>query len=320
MAQLGVLKVLDREGIPVSFVTGTGIGAIIGALYATSDSALHAEERLLAHLVTDRIGFNIVGYEAVRAAHACHSSGFLDLVDALWQAVRPRGGLIGAAAIRASLRQLLGEATFAETRLPFAATAFDLVSGRLVHLVEGPLVEAVYASSAIAGLLEPSLINGHILVDGGLAEPVPVQTCHHLGAIHVLAIDVTGPRIQETEAGAVSTDMLADALTRQLLGERQLGEADIVIRPLCVVEHFADVSNPAGLIASGERATEEVLPEIAAVLDRSRSRCSRHLNLLPIVRQSRSPYTHDEESSPIISSVQGKYDDATIAKRWARLD
>lgn len=272
MAQLGVLKVLDREGILVSFIAGTSIGAMIGALYATSDSALHAEERLLAHLATDRSSLSLDGYEALRATRARHSSGFLDLVDTLWRAARPRGGLIGSAAIRASLRQLLGEATFAETRLPFAATAFDLVSGRLVHLVDGSLVEAVYASSAIAGLFEPSSIEGHLLVDGGLAEPVPVNTCHHLGAIHVLAIDVTGSRIQETEARTVATDLLADALTRQLLQERQFSEADFVVRPQCPVKHFADFSDPAGLIASGERAAEAALPAIVAILDRHRSR------------------------------------------------
>ena len=174
--------------------------------------------------------------------------------------------------------------------MPFATTAFDIVSGCAVQFVGGSLVEAVYASSAIAGLFEPLSNGGHVLVDGGLAEPVPVNTCRRLGAAHVMAIDVTGPRIQSTDAGAVSTALLADALTRQLLEERQFGEADLVVRPQCLVDHFADLSDPVGLIASGERAAEAALPAIVAVLDRHRLRSrpspnrpgaanSRNLNL-----------------------------------------
>jgi NTE family protein len=268
MTQLGVLKVLDREGIRVSYVAGTSAGAVIGAVYATSASAVEAEQRILAHLSTTGIGFNIETFEALAASNPGHSSGFLGLMGTLWRAARPGGGLIGGDTMRASLRQLLGEATFADTRLPFATTALDLVSGRRVIFAGGPLVDAVYASSAIPGLFEPLPLEDHVLVDGGWAEPVPVNACHHLGAIHIVAIDVVEPRVSEIARGAVSTALLADALTRQLLEERQLEEADFVVRPQCAVKHFADFTDPAGLITAGERAAEAVLPEIAAVLER----------------------------------------------------
>ncbi len=271
MTQLGVLKVLDREGIPVSYVAGTSAGAVIGAVYATSDSAVQAVERILAHLTTTGTGFNVETFEALAASNARHPSGFLGMLGTLWRASRPGGGLIGGDEMRDSLRHLLGEATFADTRLPFATTALDLVSGRRVIFAGGPLVDGVYASSAIPGLFEPLPVDDHVLVDGGWAEPVPVNTCHHLGAIHIVAIDVSEPRTHETARGAVSTALLADALARQLLEERQLREADFVVRPQCTVKHFADFSEPAELIAAGERAAEAVLPEITAVLERHRS-------------------------------------------------
>jgi NTE family protein len=231
MAQIGVLKVLERAGIPISYVAGTSAGAVIGAVYATSGG----------------------------------------MMGTLRRAARPGGGLIGGDAMRASLRQLLGEATFAETRLGFAATALDLVSGRRVIFAGGPLVDAVYASSAIPGLFEPFHVDDHVLVDGGWAEPVPVNSCQHLGAIHVVAVDVAERHAHETARGAISTALLADALARQLLEERQLKEADFVVRPQATVKHFADFSDPAGLIAAGERAAEATLPEITGVLERHRS-------------------------------------------------
>ena len=270
MAQLGVLKVLDRAGIPVSCVAGTSAGAVIGAVYVTSDTALHAEERILAHLATTGVGFNTKTFEAL-ATSSARRPGLWSMLGILRRAARPGGGLIGGDAMRASLRRLLGEATVADARVPFATTALDLVSGRRVIFAAGSLADAVYASSAIPGLFEPLHVGEHVLVDGGWAEPVPVNTCHHLGAIHVVAVEVAERHAPEAARGAISTALLADALARRLLEESQLKEADFVIRPHAMVKHFADFSDAVGLIAAGERAAEAALPEIVQVLERHRS-------------------------------------------------
>lgn len=130
------------------------------------------------------------------------------------------------------------------------------------------LVDAVYASSAIPGLFEPLRLGDYMLVDGGWAEPVPVNACHHLGAIHILAVDVPTPPVPPTRPGALTTALQADSIARQLLEEAQLREADFVIRPRVTVGHFADFSDPEGLIAAGEQAAEEALSGIVAVLER----------------------------------------------------
>lgn len=284
MAQLGVLKVLDRARIPVSYVAGTSAGAVIGAVYATSETALQAEERILAHLATTGVGFNTETFEALAASNARRPAGLFSMLGTLRRAARPGGGLIGGDAMRASLRKLLGEATFAAARLPLATTALDLVTGRRVIFADGALVDGVYASSAIPGLFEPLQVGEHVLVDGGWAEPVPVNTCHHLGAIHVIAVEVAEGQAHEVARGAISTALLADSLARHLLEENQLKEADFVVRPQATVKHFADFSDPAGLIASGERAAEETLPQIAAVLERHRS-----LFVRPVAPTRREP-------------------------------
>lgn len=271
MAQLGVLKVLDRERIPVSYIAGTSAGAVIGAVYVTSETALQAEERILTHLATTGVGFNTATFDTLAASNARRPAGLFTLLGTLRRAARAGGGLIGGDAMRASLRRLLGPASFRDTRIPFATTALDLVSGRRVILADGPLADAVYASSAIPGLFEPLSIEEHVLVDGGWAEPVPVNTCHHLGAIHVIAVEVAEQRAHDTTRGAISTALLADALARRLLEENQLEEADFVVRPKATVKHFADFSDAAGQIAAGERAAEAALPEIVQVLERHRS-------------------------------------------------
>ena len=271
LAQLGVLKVLDRERVPVSCLAGTSGGAVIGAVYATSATAVEAEQRIMTHLATTGVGFNTQTFEALATSSAHRPVGFLGMLGALRRASRPGSGLIGGDAMRASLRRLLGEATFADVKLSFATTALDLVSSRRVIFASGSLVDAVYASSAIPGLFEPLHVGDHVLVDGGWAEPVPVNTCHHLGAIHVVAVQVAEHQAHEAAHGAISTALLADSLARQLLEESQLREADFVVRPQAAVKHFADFSDAAGLIAAGERAAEAALPEIMQVLERHRS-------------------------------------------------
>jgi len=271
LAQLGVLKVLDRAGIPISYVAGTSGGAVVGAVYVTSDSAVHAEERVLAHLTTSGVGFNIETFTTLAGSTGRRLGGLVGLLRTVWRASRAGGGIIGGAEMRASLQQLLGDRTFADTRLPFATAALDLASGRRVIFAGGSLADAVYASSAIPGLFEPLQLDGHVLVDGGWAEPVPVNTCHHLGAIHIVAVEVAAREVREVDRRAVPTALLANAVARQILEDSQLKEADFVVRPRVAVKHFADFSDPAALIAAGERAAEAALPEIAGVLERHRS-------------------------------------------------
>jgi NTE family protein len=270
LAQLGVLKVLERSGIPVSYVAGTSGGAVIGAVYVTSRNATEAEHRILTHLRTSGTGFNI-GTFAAFGGRAARPASVLDAMRAVWRARRGKGALVAGEDMRRSLHQLLGPATFDTTRLPFATAALDLVTGRRMIFAGGPLVDAVYASSAIPGLFEPFRLEGHVLVDGGWAEPVPVNTCHHLGAIHVLAVDVCSHGAPEGVRGPLGSALHADAAARQLLEEAQLGEADFVVRPDMAPRHFADFSEPEELIAGGERAAEASLRDIAGVLERHRS-------------------------------------------------
>lgn len=271
LAQLGVLMVLEREGVPLSYVSGTSGGAVMGAVYVTSRDAQEAVERVLEHLRTTGVGFNAETFTALAGSARGGRPGLVALSRGLWRAVHGGQGLVGGAAMRESLRALFGPRTFAEARRRFAATSLDLVSGRRMIFAAGDLVDAVYASSAIPGLFEPLELEGSLLVDGGWAEPVPVNTCHHLGAIHVLAVDVPDKPDAAVSRDAVPVAVRADALARNLLEETQLMQADFVLRPSVSVRHFADFSQPEALIAAGERATEQAIDDIQAVLERHRS-------------------------------------------------
>lgn len=163
-AHAGVLKVLAREGIPISAVSGSSIGAVVGGSYAAGLSPKRIEEEWLN---TD-----------------------LPKVMRSFLPTFPRAGLSSGSGLRSYLRSTLGEIRIEDLPVPFAAVACDIDTGEAVVLREGPLVDALRASSAIPGIFSPVRWGDRFLVDGGLVEPLPVRACRDLGAEIVIGVDI----------------------------------------------------------------------------------------------------------------------------------
>jgi NTE family protein len=156
ICQFGILKRLTEHKIPISYITGSSMGAIIGAAYALGldlDQVLEKAVRYAeASSINNLANFNIL-HESV------YKKEYIDNM----------------------LKELFADFTFADCKIPLAVTAVDLESGTLVQLDKGPLVPAVRASTSIPGIFEPVLMDGFYLVDGGLLEDCPVQTLKQKG-------------------------------------------------------------------------------------------------------------------------------------------
>ncbi|MCX7844384.1 MAG: patatin-like phospholipase family protein [Candidatus Bipolaricaulota bacterium] len=174
-AHVGVLKVLERAGIPVAAIAGASIGAMVGGAYAAGVPLARIEAEWLT------------------ASRAKLLKSFLPTF--------PRTGLSSGAGLRRYLRALLGDVRIEELPIPFAAVATDLDTGAAVVLRSGPLVEAICASTAIPGVFQPVRWEGRLLVDGGMVEPLPVRVCRELGAEVVIAVD-TNPVPRPLPPGA----------------------------------------------------------------------------------------------------------------------
>jgi NTE family protein len=162
VAHIGVLEVLEEEGIPVTAIAGTSAGSLVGALYAAGVPL--PEIRKIA-------------------------------IETAWKKIfmptLPKTGLISSDRIGSFLRELLPVRTFASTEIPFAAVAADLRTGEKVVLRKGAIARAVQASCAIPLIFTPTTIRGRILVDGGVASQIPVRTVREeLGVEKVAAVDV----------------------------------------------------------------------------------------------------------------------------------
>jgi NTE family protein len=244
-AEIGVLRVLEQERIPVTAVAGTSVGALVGALYADTGRVLDAE------------------FHAV----ALHEA---DVFDYALSSVLS-GGLIKGDALEEFLRTRLRNQTIESMALPFAAVAVDLRTGQPVIFTQGPVAPAVHASAAIPGVFVPVTIDGKAYVDGGVVDPVPVDAARKLGAEVVIAVVIPPDIPRETPTNPLVIAYRAVTIMASLIGDLRAREADVVIRPEVGEVAFDDFSQKKGLIESGEAAARAALPEIRRVI-RERTR------------------------------------------------
>ncbi len=163
LAHLGVIRAIEEAEIEVSFIAGTSMGALIGAIYAAGK--------------LDDLEATFMDFDWKKTI------SFFDVV-------LPKSGLLDGAKVSELVRNHLH--TDAIEMLPklFAAVATDIVSGEEVVIRSGDVIEGVRASISVPGIFTPVRSNGHILVDGGLTNPVPVSAARTMGADFVIAVDL----------------------------------------------------------------------------------------------------------------------------------
>ena len=166
LAHIGVLKVLERKGIPVDYLAGTSMGGVIAAGYAAGFDTAYLEQ------------------EAQRMSRW---RNLLPLVDRSL----PGLGLVKGERVRDYLASQLGEMTFDQLRIPLALVAVDLLTGKEVALQSGVVADAVRATISLPGVFAPFPLDGRLLVDGGVLNNLPADVVRGMGADVVIAVDVS---------------------------------------------------------------------------------------------------------------------------------
>jgi len=165
LAHVGVIQVLEAYNIPIDIIAGTSIGSVVGSLYAAGASIGQLEE----------------------AALSMKKSKTVFLMDL----TLPHSGLISGRKIEEMLNNLaLEDKTFDDLKIPFAAVATDVESGAEVILNQGKVIDAVRASISIPGIFTPVKYQDYYLVDGGVADPVPVDVVQKMGADIIIAVSL----------------------------------------------------------------------------------------------------------------------------------
>jgi NTE family protein len=239
IAHIGVLKVLEEEGIPVRVIAGTSVGALIGASYCSGLSISELQE-------------------------IARNTRFTSL--ARW--TLSRCGFASNDRMIKFLMRILKVRTFEELRIPLGVTATDFNTGEGVVFHSGEIIDPVRASCAYPGMFLPVQIRGRYLVDGMLSHPVPTHPLREMGADRVLAVHLRG-----TWAGSGAPRHLfavigqSFAIAQDAMASIWRSAADLVVEPDVAGFAYDDFRRADELIRVGESAMRQALPEVRKWLE-----------------------------------------------------
>lgn len=276
MAHAGVLEALENVGIRADLVSGTSMGSIIGGLYAQDPDPARVWQRLEAYVTNDDFASYWAPFVPKDENEAKDPQsrlvGVFDFMQRKMIAVKTvtRQYMQDDIHLRGPLAELFGPINFEQLAIPLATVALDLVSGKSVVYTKGPLVDGVYASSAIPSVFPPLEENGQMIVDGGGPYRVPVEACRDLGADFVIAVDI--PAFEETRF-TTGLDMIlrSNTIARQRLNQFVCETADFIIRPNVTEFHWADFGAGEACRARGFSAAREAMPQLKALLKKRKS-------------------------------------------------
>jgi NTE family protein len=238
-AHIGVLQVLEEEGIKPALVVGTSAGSVVASFYASGKT----------------------GQQLQWLADTMDESQFTD-----WANPFSGRGMLRGEALGKYINSQLNGMKIEDMKLPLGIVATDLRTGDGILFRRGDVATAVRASSAVPSVFEPVLIAGKEYVDGGLVSPVPVRYARQMGADVVLAIDISS-RPEDAKTGDVLRVLLQTFnIMGKSISQLELTQADVVVRPALPDVGSAEFSARKKSIEAGRSAMKQALPQLRALL------------------------------------------------------
>jgi NTE family protein len=268
LAHIGVLKVFEKEHLPVDIIVGTSIGALVGGAYAAGMGSDAIEKRLEEYLESPE--FQSSAIKAFEEAHT--REGAEGITQKIQNYFRNRyymvqallkPGILSNEEFKNTIDYFIPDIQIEDTQIPFRAVATDLVSGKQVVFSSGSLRQAVLASCSVPGAVEPLKDGDMLLSDGGIICLVPISVARREGADIVVGVGVDRDICSgEALNNVIDIYYRASEIMSHELEDYELMDADILIEPEVGNLHWASFSQAAHLIQEGERAAMEKLPLI----------------------------------------------------------
>ncbi|MCC8034464.1 MAG: patatin-like phospholipase family protein [Rikenellaceae bacterium] len=275
VAHISVLKVIEEAGIPIDYIAGTSMGAIIGGLYAvgydthTLDSLVRTQN--WTELLSDRVSRRYLSFSAKEVSERY----LITLPLTSQKKFQLPSGLVGGNNVYNLLTELTidyhDSISFESLPVPFACVAYDMVTGRAVTLDEGYLARAIRASMSIPGAFEPVHMDGMVLIDGGISNNFPADVVKAMGADIIIGVDVTAGARAEDQLNTLS-DMFNQItyFTGVEAYKKNLPLVDVYIKPDITGYGAGSFSAEAidTLLVRGEKAAYERFGELMALRPR----------------------------------------------------
>ena len=238
-AHVGVLRVLEKERIPIHMIVGTSVGSLIGGIYASNPDSFQLEW----------------------AAFKINKGDMLD-----YSIVASKLGPVPGMRLESFVEQNAKVKKIEDTKIPFYPVATDLNTGETVTLEKGSLARAIHASSAIPGIFIPVSFGNRTLVDGGVTGNIACDIARSKGADIVIAVNLQKD-IKDYDISSV-VDVIAQSISIMMHEntKTKLRYADIVIEPDIKGVSLFDFSKKKTIMEEGIKATEKAIPGIKALI------------------------------------------------------
>lgn len=242
LAHIGVIKALEAAGIKIDYIAGTSMGALVGGWYAATGDIRTLEDLIFNIKKTDIFGIK----EIIK---------------------RKDGTFFKGESIADRLRKELSSIKIEDCKIPFTALATDAKNGDEVRLKNGDLVDAIRASTALPIVFAPVAIDGQLLMDGGLVNPVPADAVKDMGAEYIIAVDVSSKWLIAPEELATTHDMyhvVSSALSviEYQIAKNILKKTDLVLRPPVLNYNWLEFNRTREIMKIGEQELKLNLKEI----------------------------------------------------------
>lgn len=271
LAHVGVLEVLEREGIPIAAIVGTSMGAVIGGLYASGNSVAELKEIIseldFMEIISNRSSAEIADFNYNRPPSS--GSAMFNLYMDKNLKLRSSRGLLRASGLYAFMNETTAKVSvtdFNRLPIPFAAIATDLETGETVILRDGNLASALRGSLSIPGLFEPWEMDGRLLVDGGLKANLPVLEAkkmfpgHPIVAVNLAPKDITKSREELRSLVEVMAQTIEILMVQQIAVNE--AAADLVITPDVKEFKVLQSSGYDKIVARGVAAAEPMVEQL----------------------------------------------------------
>ncbi len=239
-AHIGVIQVLEENGIKPDLVVGTSAGSLVASIYATGKD----------------------GKALQKIAEEMDESTITDWTLPFFN----RGGVLRGDAYAKYVGAQVNQKLIEQAGIPLGIVATDLQTGHGVLFRRGDIATAVRASSSVPGIFPPVKIAGVDYVDGGLASPVPVRFARQMGATIVIAIDISAAPDGESSDGTLSILLKTFSIMAKSINDFELKNADVMVRPALVGVGSSDFTAKKRAIDAGRAAMLAELPKLKALL------------------------------------------------------
>ena len=267
-AHIGVLKVLEENNVPIDYIVGTSMGSIIGGLYAIGLTPEEIE-RGVHGIAWDKVfsDFAYRDYKSFRRKQDDYDFFNLQRIGISGDGLQISPGLIEGQQIELALDRLAHPGfhinDYDKLRIPFRAIATDIATGEPFIIKSGNIARAMRASMSIPGALPPITIDDTLLVDGGIANNVPIDIVRKMGADIVIVVDVSAPldKKEDIKSGIDVTGQLTTILTRRIadIQIKTMKGNDVLIVPGAKEITSSDFIKHPELIQAGYiSATEKI--------------------------------------------------------------